>query len=82
MTYPVIPELRWHLVQRRYIHYSTYHVTPDIDRKKEVVTHDLALYGARDTEKVRHVRESARSPKTTGPFDALAYTPYEITTMH
>lgn len=55
----MVPELRWHLVQARYIQYATYHVTLDIDGKKEVIRHDLARYGARDTEKVKHVGESA-----------------------
>lgn len=46
-------DLRWHLVQPRYIQYSTYHVKLSFGGKEEVIRHDLAVYGARDTEKVR-----------------------------
>ncbi|CAN0462981.1 unnamed protein product [Ascophyllum nodosum] len=44
-------DLRWHLVQPRYIQYATYHVKLDIGGSEEVIRHDLALYGARDAEK-------------------------------
>lgn len=40
-------------MQPRYIQYSTYHVKLAFGGKEEVIRHDLAVYGARDTEKVR-----------------------------
>ena len=47
-----LSDLRWHLVQPRYIQYTTYHVKLDIGGSEEVIRHDLALYGARGAAKV------------------------------
>lgn len=42
-------------MQPRFIQYSTYHVKLNIGDNEEVIRHDLAVYGARDTEKVKGV---------------------------
>lgn len=48
----LVKDLRWHLVQPRYIQYSTYNVKLSVSGGEEVIRHDLAVYGARDAEKV------------------------------
>lgn len=39
-------------MQPRYIQYSTYNVKLSVAGGEEVIRHDLAVYGARDAEKV------------------------------
>lgn len=53
-AWPVFQGLRWHLVQFGYVQYSTYNVTPSLPGGKEAFRRDLAVYGARDVEKVRN----------------------------
>ncbi|CAM9980275.1 unnamed protein product [Ascophyllum nodosum] len=55
-------DLRWHLVQPRYIQYTTYHVKLDIGGSEEVIRHDLALYGARGAakESMRRITSALR----------------------
>lgn len=52
-------DLRWHLVQPQYVRYSTYHLKPKRGGG-EVYKHDLAVYGARDVDKVREASPSGK----------------------
>lgn len=51
-AWPVLQGLRWHLVQFGYVQYSTYNVTPSSSGGDKTIRRDLAVYGARDVEKV------------------------------
>ena len=56
-----IEDMRWHLVQPQYVRYSTFRMKPKTGGG-EVYKHDLAVYGARDVDKVKNKRKREASP--------------------